>query len=53
MTPHEKECALAAIAVRIESARKDGNRKELADWIKFRREIILTPVSATIGPLTP
>lgn len=45
MTPHEKECALAAIAARIEAARRDGNRKEAAEWIRLRREITNTAIT--------
>lgn len=39
MTPHEKECALAAIAARIEAAKGAGDRKELAEWRKLYREV--------------
>ena len=45
MTPHERECALAAIAVRIEAAKRDGNHKEAAEWIRYRREILNAPSS--------
>jgi hypothetical protein len=41
MTPHEKECALAAIAVRIEAAKTVSERKE---WKKFLHEIISAPL---------
>lgn len=37
MTPHEKECALAAIALRIETAKTVAERKE---WKQFMREVI-------------
>jgi len=36
MTPHEKECALAAIALRLEKAKTTAERKE---WRAFLREV--------------
>lgn len=41
MTPLEKECALAAIAVRIEAAKTVAERKE---WKAFLLEIISAPL---------
>jgi hypothetical protein len=44
MTAHEKECALAAIALRIERAEKERNRLEAKEWRAFRREVIAAPI---------
>lgn len=41
MTPHEKECALAACSVRIEKAKTAIERKE---WRKLMNEIIAAPL---------
>lgn len=41
MTSHEKECAIAAIAVRIEAAKTSDERRE---WRAFYREIIEAPL---------
>lgn len=43
LTGHEKECALAAIAVRIEAAEKTRDKVESKQWRKFYREIIDAP----------
>lgn len=39
MNGHEKECALAALAARIEAAERRRNRQELIDLRKLYREI--------------
>jgi len=39
MTAHEKECAFAAIALRIERADKNRDRAEAREWRKLYREI--------------
>jgi len=44
MTAHEKECALAALALLIERARKSGNRKETRECRKMYREILAEPL---------
>ena len=51
MTPHEKECALAAIAARIEAAKKAGSRKELAEWRKFYREVTSAELRTIRNPV--
>ena len=43
MTAHEKECALAAIALRIEVADKNRDRPDAKEWRKFYREILAAP----------
>jgi DNA/RNA-binding domain of Phe-tRNA-synthetase-like protein len=40
MTAHEKECALAAIAARIEAAEKMKDKPAVKEWRKFYREIL-------------
>lgn len=42
MTPHEKECALAACAIRIEKAKTAAERKE---WRDLLREVIAAPIA--------
>jgi hypothetical protein len=42
MTDLEKECALAALALRIETAKTKKERKEMREWYK---EILNTPVT--------
>lgn len=44
MSPHEKECAFAACAVRIELAEKRRDRREAREWRNFMREIERAPL---------
>jgi hypothetical protein len=45
MTPHEKECALAAVATLIERAEKEKRaRKELKELRAWYREILREPI---------
>ena len=44
MTAHEKECALAACALRLERAISDKNRCEAREWRYLMREIISAPL---------
>ena len=47
LTSHEKECALAAIALRIEAAKTHKERKE---WRDLYREIVEAPsIETTTG----
>lgn len=41
MTPHEKECAFAAVAARIETAK---THKEAKEWRAFFKEIEAAPL---------
>lgn len=43
MTGHEKDCALAALALRIERARKLGRNAELREMRQWYREVLATP----------
>jgi hypothetical protein len=44
MTPHEKECALAACALRQEQAEIRRDRKEAREWRELFREIVAAPL---------
>jgi hypothetical protein len=42
MNGHEKECALAALAFRIERAKVKGDKAELKEMRNWYREILTT-----------
>lgn len=46
MTPHEKECAFAALALRIERAKTPKERREMKQWL---REIKAAPLLLELG----
>lgn len=44
LTSHEKEVALAAIALRLEQAQKIRDREEIKEWRKLYREVCDAPL---------
>lgn len=44
MTPHNKECALACGALRLERAIKEHDRKAIKEWHDFIKEIEAAPL---------
>lgn len=44
MTAHEKECALAACALRLERAVSTRDRGEAREWRTLIREIVAAPL---------
>jgi hypothetical protein len=44
MSPHEKECAFAACALRLELAQKRRDRAEAKEWRQLMKEIEAAPL---------
>lgn len=45
MTAHEKECALAACALRMERAIAERDRNEAREWRSLIRDIVAAPIA--------